>query len=106
MDISGALTETVTRRAVSVRSNSGDPTFGSPSTFSARIERTSGVAYSSEGAAISFRQRLFTTTSVALSDALWFPEDDSNNASAARRPIEVSVLRDLAGNVSHYEVLL
>lgn len=105
MDITARLTETVSRKTVSSRSSSGDPTYSSADTFAARVERNSGSGYSATGVLINFTHRMFCQTSVKLSDLIFFSEDSTSTNSTGKRPASVSALYDLDGNLSHYEVL-
>ena len=105
MDISGRLTETVSRKAVSSRSDHLDPTYGTASTFSARIERDSGESYGASGSAVAYTHRMFCQTAVLLSDLIFFPEDSTADNNTGKRPASVSACYDLDGTLSHYEVL-
>lgn len=105
MDISPRLTETVSRKTVSSRSSSGDPTYSSADTFAARVERNVGSGYSATGVNVTFTHRMFCQTSVKLSDLVFFSEDSTASNNNGKRPTSVSALYDLDGNLSHYEVL-
>lgn len=106
MNIAHTLTETISRKAVSSRSDHGDPTYASATTFAARVERTNGVTYGPGGASVAYSHRVFCQTAVALSDLLFFSEDSTSDNSTGKRPVSVTTCRRLNGVVSHYEVLI
>lgn len=105
MNIAPRLTETVSRKSVTSRTDYADPLFGDVDTFPARIERGSGMTYDASGVALSYAHRMFCTTSVALTDLIFFPEDSTATNDAGKRPASVQACYDLGGTLSHYEVL-
>lgn len=98
------LTETITVKHKTGVAASGDPTYGSPVTFPARIERAGQRQVSTSGDQLNDTTLLFTVDTLSRSDLVWFPEDDTSSSEAAHRPVSVEQMRDLDGVVSHYEV--
>lgn len=105
MNIGPRLTETVSRKTVTGRTNYADPLHSSLTTFAARIERGSGMTYDASGVALSYAHRIFCQTSVALTDLIFFPEDDTSTNDAGKRPASVQKCYALDGTLDHYEVL-
>lgn len=105
MNIGPRLTETVSRKTVTGRTDYADPLYGDVDTFAARIERGTGEAYSAAGSTLSYSHRIFCQTAVALTDLVFFPEDDTNDNDTGKRPASVQPCYDLGGTLDHYEVL-
>lgn len=105
MNVAGRLNETVSRKTTTATSSYGDPTYGSATTFAARVERTSGVSYSAQGSALQYTHRMFSLTSVDLTDLVFFSEDNTSDNNTGHRPASVTECRNMRGAVSHYEVL-
>ena len=105
MDIGPRLTETVSRKALTGRTLYADPLYAAPDTFAARVERGTGMTYDATGATLQYAHRMFCKTAVALTDLIFFSEDDTGDYITGKRPTSITVCRDLAGSVDHYEVL-
>lgn len=105
MNIGPRLTETVSRKTVTSRTDYADPLYGDVDTFAARIERGSGEVYSSSGSTAQFSHRMFCQTSVALTDLVFFPENNTSDNDTGKRPVSVQACYDLGGTLDHYEVL-
>lgn len=105
MNIGPRLTETVSRKSVTSRTDYADPLYGDVDTFAARIERGTGEAYSTQGATLAYSHRMFCQTSVALTDLVFFPGDDTNDNDTGKRPASVQPCYTLDGTLDHYEVL-
>lgn len=105
MNIGPRLTETVSRKTVTGRTDYADPLYSDVDTFAARIERGTGETYDTTGASLSYAHRMFCQTAVALTDLIFFPENDTGDNNTGKRPASVQPCYDLGGTLSHYEVL-
>jgi hypothetical protein len=99
-------TETISYKRQTGHSSSGDASFGSLATMTARIERTTNETGDLDGRRVTGRGKLFTTEELMLGDVVWLPEDDTADLTQSARVESVATMRNLEGVVTHYEVTL
>lgn len=89
-------------------SASGQPTWGSPVAYPARVEPVQRVASSAEGQSLVTRTWILLDSSAAIAqgDRLWLPGVDQTNAALARRVEEIDAFPAIppATGTDHYEV--
>ena len=84
------MTDTVTYAAISSKSNSGDPTYGSQSTCAARVEHYSKLVIGADGNEVAADHKVVSETEIKLTYRVWLPGDAVATANSARRVISVS----------------
>jgi hypothetical protein len=89
---------------------SGQPTWGSPSAFPARVEDMQRVEDGPGGKTIMTRSWVLLDSSAAIvqGDRLWLPGVDQTNGNLARRVNEITALPAIppATGIDHYEVIV
>ena len=83
------MTHTVTLASKSGRSNSGDPTYGSQTTISARVERKSKLFMAQDGNHKMAESRIISESEILLTDRVWLPGDDTTDTNESKQPIAV-----------------
>lgn len=109
MDIRDRLTETLSLQTpTGTTSSYGDPSWGSVVTAAARVEPTSRRVTGPDGTLTQATHRLFITPDVDVSIAcrIFLPGVSTSSGALARRPVQVSELKDLDGVRTHWEVYL
>ena len=106
MSLAHLLTDTVTVAARSGVSGAGDPTYGSQTTVTARVEHGSKLVKASDGREIQAEHTVLTTTAVGLQDRLWLPGDDTGDATKARLPVANKIASTPTGALTIYETYL
>lgn len=87
-------------------SNTGDPTFGTPSPFSYRRERKEVVVRNSDGVYYDSRDLLITHDEIRETDMVWLEGADKSDTSAGKVVANVDVTSDLDGLDTLFEVML
>lgn len=84
----------------------GQVTFGSPSSFSARVEEEYREINNADGDVVRTTHRVYTTQALIAGQRIWLPGEDQSSADAARQIQQVHTIPDENGNVHHYEALV
>lgn len=106
MNVARMLTDTVTIAHQTSVSESGDPVFGSQSTFLGRVEHVSKLVAGPDGTQMTADHVIATQAIVVQTDRLWLPGDDTSDNNAARRPITIRKATTFDGSTTLYEVYL
>lgn len=89
-------------------SHSGDPSYGTATTFLCRTEPVSkyhGPNFMPrDGEELETFTIIFTEVNIGRDTAIWLPGVDHTKADLLRRPYRYDVMRDPEGRVSHYEI--
>jgi hypothetical protein len=105
MDISHLLNQTVGLAARTSVSSSGEPSFGSVQTLSARVEskpRTSRGG--SGGDAAASTTEIWLATQPKVGDRIWLPGKDTTKAAQALEVLSVDGIPDLDGVTEFWRV--
>jgi len=84
----------------------GDPSFGSPQPFMARVEDDQETEDRPEGEERLSRKRIVTEEQIRITDRVWLPGDSPTEATLARTPRSVQELPDERGVIDHYETIV
>lgn len=82
----------------------GDPVYGTPFAFMARVEKYTDLVRNSQGKMIATKYRLATKEPIDLDDNIWFPSlygepiADSTDPEQAQTPVSVAAARTLDGD--------
>lgn len=91
-------------------SASGQPTWGSPTAYPARVEQIERLEHTSQGQQLMTRNWVLMNSDavVAKDDRIWLPGVDQTNAALARRVYEVAALPGVppATTTDHFEVIV
>ena len=104
--LAGMLDQTVYLASVSGRTNSGQPTWGTPVAVSARVESSNRQIQGQDGTTVQTSNCIFlnTTRPPVRGDRVWLPGDARTDA-LARLVRHVDALPARSGSgTSHYEV--
>ena len=89
---------------------SGQPTWGSPTAYPARVDQMQRVEDTSTGKTIVTRSWILLDSPAAIvqGDRLWLPGVDQTNINLARRVNEISTFPAIppATGTDHYEVVV
>lgn len=89
---------------------SGQPTWGSPAAYPARVEPVQRVISNAGGQSLVTRTWVLLDSSAAIAqgDRIWLPGVDSSNGNLARRVEEISAFPAIppATGTDHYEVVV
>lgn len=102
MNIQSWLIQEITVAAPAGRSGSGDPTYGAPQVFPARIERNVRMRVGAEDSLLDVHA-VVTSVPIAVNSRVWFPGDDTASALAARRPLDAKTASTKDGSYTIYE---
>lgn len=94
MSIASWLVSTVTVASKTGVDSYGKPSYGSQSTFSARVQAQSKIVRNSKGEDSNSEWRVYTLTAVALTDRLWLPGADTSSQAESLIPIAITVSAD------------
>ena len=89
------LVHSVTRKQRTGVSSKGDPTYGSATTFAARVEFKRKLVRKSDGVEVACVGSFTTQTPVKYDDIFWLPAvgsspaDDTTSTDAARQPLQI-----------------
>lgn len=97
------LRQSISVATLSSRNAAGDPTYGTPATVSAWVERENKVIHSSVGEERVTTHIIITEDAITETDRIWLPGDSSADATLARRPAIVDAILDELTQVTHYE---
>lgn len=105
-----ALTETANYKLVTALTVDGDETLSAAIPFLCRTERQvflHGPLFIPRlGEDQEFAHRIFTEIDIAENALIWMPGVATTNKSDANRIRRREVIRDIDGNVSHYEIYI
>lgn len=106
MDPTGWFIHTLTRKSKTGRNNKGDPTFGSASTFTGRVEKKRALVRSASGEMVATSHVVVTQTVLSDEDIVWFPSiagepaDNTASNNAARTPVSIEVATNKDGSAA------
>lgn len=103
------LVTTITRKAVTARTPTGDETLGAAVVIPAFIEmKKRYMQRAGGGFDMAIYPFIVTEAEVKMSDRLWLAGDSSSDVSKSRRPTSVNVRYEPENPlvVSHYEIEL
>ena len=89
------LTQTITVRSQSGATVAGDPQYASRRTLAARVQQGRDRAVAS----VEHTHVVYTADELRPDDRVWFPGDNVLDDDAARRPVQVNVMRTVDGTV-------
>lgn len=110
MDITSWLVHTCTKKSRTSTGSKGDATYGSATTFKARVEKSNAGVRSSSGKENLHQYVLMTNTLVLIDDVIWFPAvvgeaaDDTSKISAGRTPSRIEAVTDKQGVTKLWQV--
>lgn len=110
MDIRSWLVHTCTKKSRTGAGAKGDATYGTPTTFKARVEKSRAGTRSAQGKETEHEFVLLTNIEILIDDVIWFPSiageeaDDLDDINDARTPINVEVVTDKAGITKVWQV--
>lgn len=91
------------RRRTGITSDHGDPVYGDPSTFQARVVKRRAIVRNQNGEEVVAGSRMLTDVECAYDDVFWLPSiagegaDDVNNPDAGRSPLSLESGEDETG---------
>lgn len=106
MSIASWLRQTAYRAAVTGTDSYGRPSYGAPAAFAVRVELESRVVRNAQGEEVQSTHKLWCLTPVGVTDRIWLPGLDSNNADLSKLPLAVMAAGDKSGSRTLYEVRL
>jgi hypothetical protein len=98
LSITHLLIHTLTIEEQNGVSNSGSPTFADQTTMASRIERTNTMVINFAGNEQKASHRVVTLSEVGQNARVYFPGDDTDDTTEARRPIAVTQGDTTAGD--------
>lgn len=110
-DLRCTLNQVIYVAPLTGRSSSGTPTFGTPESMKARVEKHQRRIESDKGEKLT-THRIYTEGEISMRDRLWLPGVFSDAltvaqlAKIARHPLAVVEEPDEDGSTSHFEVLV
>jgi hypothetical protein len=104
--LEGKCLETITVKRKTSHGLAGDPVRGTTLTMAARVERGLVRVTSPEGTELTFAAKVFTEQALVESDLLFFSEDDTSSNEAGRAVRQLDTIRDMDGQVDHWEAYL
>ena len=102
MNIAGRLNSTITVKSQSGAGTAGDPTYGSGTSVSARVQYGKDRTETE----IAHDVVLYTTTEIKPDDRIWLPGDSTSDDTLARRPKKVSRSRSFGDADTLWKTLL
>jgi hypothetical protein len=106
MDASSWFVDTITVAAVSGRGNTGNPTFGSQTAVTCRVESFPGILSDSNGEDFTYSERIMTDTAIAIESRVWLPGADTADNTEAKRVVQVESAATKPGSYTLYRVYL
>ena len=106
MNLTGWLSHRIKVAPKTGRDAHGDPAFGPALTVRARVQPNSRLIRGPQGEETTASHVLYTTTPIAMTDAVWLPGDDATNPALRKRPLEVRATPDKSGTLALYKVWL
>lgn len=108
--IAATMTDTVYIAHQSGVSASGQPTWGTPTAYPARVEQVQRQEHSPMGQTIVTRNWILLgpDSAIVRGDRLWLPGSDQSDATQARRVDEINQLPGIPPSTTadHYEVVV
>ena len=95
------LTDTVTIAAQSGRSTQGDPTYGSQSEVTTRVEYDFKIVTTSDGKHRELTHVIYTEAEIPVGARIWLPDDDTGDDGVAK----LAVTRDNASTPDALDTL-
>ena len=110
MNVTSWMVHTCTKKSRTGTGTKGDPVFGSPATFKARVEKARATSRFAGGRESQHTYVLVTETQILPDDVVWFPSisgepaDDTSNLSAGRTPQTVETATTKPGAQKLFQV--
>ena len=103
MDVSGWLTQTLYRAAMTGVNNNGEPTYGTPVAVACRCEAKLQKVIDAAGHEVMSDHQVVTLAEIGLQDAVWLPGADTSAPTASRMPLQTQQAVDKAGRACFWE---
>lgn len=106
MNIAAKLNQSVTYALRSGVGNAGDPTYGSQSTISARVEARQKILPQPDGTERQSTHVIYTATQIPLGARVWLPGASTGNNNHARTVLTANEDPSLGANQTLYQAFV